>query len=377
MSSIKKAVGVRPARRQIKNAVDNFMAFVTDTNGNTRSIELPCLTTQIQQQNIEDLNIVHEVSIEPELDNYCHDRFDSDSDHHSLSVSSDEDDSEQSQNFEDNCQAVPNPDQDFQSQLRRWAIVENVTHKALDSLLKILSSKVSDLPRTARTLLQPQKVTPIEAICNGNFHYRGLKKGILEALLLGVKHHETQLSLKFNIDGIPLYNSSNQSCWPILGVVNEVQQHVPFVIAAFLGLSKPSNLSECLTPFVNDLKNICETGITFKSVLFTINASKCLFIADAPSRAFLKSTVGHTGYFGCERCTSKGKWARKVIFPDFKADLRTDESFSNRLQEQHHSRSSDHATPLERIGIGMISQIPIDPMHLVYTGVTKGSSNYG
>ncbi|CAG7697377.1 unnamed protein product [Allacma fusca] len=139
------------------------MAFASDNNRNTNREELPCLTNHIQQQNIEDLNIVQEFSIEPELDNYHHESFDSDSDHLSLSVSSDEDDNEHS-HFEDNFQAVVNPDQDFQYQLRRWAIVENVTHKALDSLLKILSSKVSDLPRTARTLLQTQTVTPVESI---------------------------------------------------------------------------------------------------------------------------------------------------------------------------------------------------------------------
>lgn len=42
--------------------------------------------------------------------------------------------------------------------------------------------------------------------------------------------------------------------------------------------------------------------------------------------------------------------------------LRTDESFRNREQPQHHEGIS----PLERLGTGLVSQFRLDAMHLLY-----------
>lgn len=47
--------------------------------------------------------------------------------------------------------------------------------------------------------------------------------------------------------------------------------------------------------------------------------------------------------------------------------LRTDESFRNREQPEHHEGTS----PLERLGTGLVSQFRLDAMHLLYIGVFK------
>lgn len=50
------------------------------------------------------------------------------------------------------------------------------------------------------------------------------------------------------------------------------------------------------------------------------------------------------------------------------ASLRTDESFQNRDQPEHHKYNS----PLERdLQCGMVSAFRLDPMHLIYAGVFK------
>lgn len=61
------------------------------------------------------------------------------------------------------------------------------------------------------------------------------------------------------------------------------------------------------------------------------------------------------------------------MFDDKVADLRTDDSFSYRHQKEHHL--SQYELPgslrLEMLGVGMVSQFPIDPMHSVDLGVMK------
>jgi len=46
---------------------------------------------------------------------------------------------------------------------------------------------------------------------------------------------------------------------------------------------------------------------------------------------------------------------------------RSDSSFKNREQEEHHTGRSS----LEDLKVGMVTNFPLDPMHLVYLGVTR------
>lgn len=89
------------------------------------------------------------------------------------------------------------------------------------------------------------------------------------------------------------------------------------------------------------------------------------FICDAPARAFLKYTKGHSGYNSCERCTEHGiRMDNKVVFPDLKAPLGTDAQFTDMIDEEHHHGVS----PLQELGIGMVSSCALDYMHLVCLG---------
>ena len=56
-----------------------------------------------------------------------------------------------------------------------------------------------------------------------------------------------------------------------------------------------------------------------------------------------------------------------MTFPEVNAALRTDQSFSQMLDEDHHLGHS----PFCDIQLGMVTQFPIDYMHLVCLGVMK------
>lgn len=139
-----------------------------------------------------------------------------------------------------------------------------------------------------------------------------------------------------------------------------------FLLFAYLTeQKKTNNLEEYLSDFVNEYMEIERNGIEFsgKQLNVTIDSIIC----DAPARAFIKSVKSYSGYHGCDKCTQRGRWLGKITFPETNAPLRTDHSFSEQHDDEHHLGVS----PLSRTSIGMVTQIPLDYMHLVCLGVMK------
>ena len=90
-------------------------------------------------------------------------------------------------------------------------------------------------------------------------------------------------------------------------------------------------------------------------------------ICDAPARSFLKGIKGHSGYHSCERCVQQGEWHSKLVFTEMNACLRTNESFNQMTDDDHHHIVS----PLTELNFGLVTQCPLDYMHLVCLGVVR------
>lgn len=59
-------------------------------------------------------------------------------------------------------------------------------------------------------------------------------------------------------------------------------------------------------------------------------------MCDAPARAFITYTKGHTGYFACTNCEQEADFVcNRVTFPKIHCTLRLDDTFKNRTQ--HHN----------------------------------------
>ncbi|KAK3910771.1 UDP-N-acetylglucosamine--N-acetylmuramyl-(pentapeptide) pyrophosphoryl-undecaprenol N-acetylglucosamine transferase [Frankliniella fusca] len=94
------------------------------------------------------------------------------------------------------------------------------------------------------------------------------------------------------------------------------------------------------------------------------------FICDAVARQYLKRIQNPNSTSGCEKCLVQGvRYRNRMIFLDFDAPLRSDRDFRLRRDEDHHIGEAE--TPLEFLGINMVSQFKLDPMHLVDIGVFK------
>ena len=270
---------------------------------------------------------------------------------------------------EEDCMPGSNLSNTIEDDLRRWATKNNQSYNSINEVISIIKKYHPDdkLPNDARTLLHVRNSHNIVICGEGKIAYIGIRKGINTFLgsKLRLLSEEYILRLAFNIDGVPLYKSSSQSFWPILCSIENVEDKRPFVVAIYSGSSKPE-LDSYLKDFVNEIADIVENGIVFDSIKYKI-IIHC-FICDAPARAFIKQCKSHSGYYSCEKCTVKGVHKNKSIsFEETNCQLRTDDSFKKRVQIEHHVGES----PLEKLNIGMVSQFPCDPMHLLYLGVMR------
>ncbi|KAL2081036.1 hypothetical protein ACEWY4_022889 [Coilia grayii] len=253
---------------------------------------------------------------------------------------------------------------DLMEDLRGWAIGNQVPLCHLNGLLGILKKYHPSLPKDARTLIGTPLHYDIELVAGGTMHYIGIETGIRHV-------SETYplpdtINIQINIDGLPLFKSSNQQFWPILGMVEEDPRQQPFVIALYLGTHKPNDCNLFLEKFANEFEKLKSEGVDIFGKHINIQISK--FVCDASARAFVKNIKAHNAYHGCEKCTQEGTWiANRMTFPEIDTPLRSDLSFSNQDDEHHHKGSS----VLSRIGIGMVSQFPLDYMHLVCLGVMR------
>ncbi|KAJ8043176.1 hypothetical protein HOLleu_10154 [Holothuria leucospilota] len=143
----------------------------------------------------------------------------------------------------------------------------------------------------------------------------------------------------------------------------------PFIIGIFYGLTKPSS-HEFLEEFIAEGKELENHGFVYdeERVLVKISAVVC----DAPACSFLKNIKGHGGYSGCGKCVQRGVWLEKVTFPETNAALRTDDSFSRMIDEEHHVGP----TPFAELSIGLVTAFPLDYMHLVCLGVMRRLLNF-
>jgi hypothetical protein len=260
----------------------------------------------------------------------------------------------------------------FQDKLANWAIENNINHSSLSKLLTILKEHPchSSLPLDARTLLRTPRATVVKDMAPGKFCYFGL----LSAIKIALSHCPSDaipcnIQLLMCVDGLPLSKSTASQFWPILCTLLNGQKKLfgPFVVGIYHGNAKPSSATEFLRDFVDDVKNLMDTGIEYNNKIVTVKLHA--IVCDAPAKAFITCTKGHNGYFSCSKCLQEGKYIHgRVCYPSLKYTMRTDEGFQNREQEEHHIGHS----PLEEISnFGMVTQITLDYLHLICLGVMR------
>ena len=265
----------------------------------------------------------------------------------------------------------------LEDEISCWATEHRTSQTAVGGLLKILHKWFPHFPLDSRTLQHTVTDVVTKETAKGSYYHYGLERGIQDELCrLSAGNGSDSVAVQFNIDGLPLYKSSSAQFWPILGaVVNCCEFSAakdcsdPFLVGLYFGYSKPSDVNEFLSDFVSELSLLQKCGVNYCGKQYRLQVHS--FCCDMPARAFIKCVTGHSGYGGCDKCEQHGKYVKCVTFPDSHARLRTDESFAAMTDVRHHSK--DYVSPLMSLPkpVGMVSQFPIDYMHLVCLGVTR------
>ena len=140
----------------------------------------------------------------------------------------------------------------FSEPLATWATKANITRSGTNELVEILRKQGHCLPKDARTRVigTPQVVTLGEK-CGGRYYYFGIKFNILQILKQNPVFIESNdnILLKINIDGVPLFKSTNTQMWPIMGHFGGLE---PFVIALYCGQNKPNSVQEYMSDFLHE-----------------------------------------------------------------------------------------------------------------------------
>ena len=200
----------------------------------------------------------------------------------------------------------------------------------------------------------------------GVYHHFNLQSELTRNLSL-FPAFENDVQLQFNIDGLPIYNSSKLDFWPILcrATSGSLSTKV-FMAGLYCGKSKPHNVHQFLSRFVQDLLQLLSQGIVIRE--HSLNVKLHSFICDAPARQYVKRIKGHSGFDSCERCLVHGEEKQRFVSIDW--ELRTDEHFRARKYAETHQNKADNS-PLFPLPIDLIHQFPLDYMHLFLLGVVK------
>ena len=245
-----------------------------------------------------------------------------------------------------------------------WAVSKGISHSALRDILRILKPYHPDLPLDPRTLLSTGTVDGIQPVEGGGFYYHfGVADGI-KRCWSEEQNVSTDVSLQFNIDGLPIFKSTRIQLWPILAMIKATGlKSKPFVCGLFLGRQKPP--IKFLDQFALEMINLMDNGLEYNNHHCRVHIHS--FVCDTPARCLIKQTKLYSGYQGCDKCSQNGLYDGRMTFPEIGHALRTNETFRQREHPQHHIGDS----PLEDLNIDMCAKFPIDYMHCCLLGCMK------
>ncbi len=112
----------------------------------------------------------------------------------------------------------------LKEELSEWASMFHVKHSAIDALLTILKRHGhADLPQTVRTLFDRSnkyEVNTRDGVDIIKLTVSDQLSKHLSRYPTALTEHLQSLDLSLNIDGLPLFKSSNLSLWPVLCSIN-------------------------------------------------------------------------------------------------------------------------------------------------------------
>lgn len=109
-------------------------------------------------------------------------------------------------------------EQSFEYKLKFWAVTFGIAMRAVDDLLDLLrASGHESLPKSYRTLLGTPRRIELANYGDNKYWYRGIADNL--RVVFANLSQDLDVYLKFNVDGLPIFNSSAFQFWPILAAI--------------------------------------------------------------------------------------------------------------------------------------------------------------
>ncbi|XP_039308167.1 uncharacterized protein LOC113006034 isoform X2 [Solenopsis invicta] len=259
----------------------------------------------------------------------------------------------------------------FQKSLASAFIKCNLTHSQGNIILNILRSHKCHtfLPKDTRSLLNtPRDKTAVRSIYPGQYLHIGFETSINNILKKTSPNQiPSVLEIDWSTDGAKVNKCGTMQIWPIQISISNISYSKPEVVGIYIGKKKPGDINLFMDEFVTDVLQVLERGsiiFNYQQIPITLRA----FIADAPARSWLLNHYGHTLSHACGKCKVVGvRYEQRMIFLGTNHRLRTDEEYIRITDRDHHKGTS----PLSRLPMEMVTQVPVDYMHLVCIGVVK------
>lgn len=293
---------------------------------------------------------------------------------------SDEDDEyenyvEENSNDEDENVVADNNPESYRSKLASFVKRSNLSRKHTVELLQLQREHGHlELPKTKETLCGTPRYSIHPRPCgdDGEYYHLGIEKSLMKCNYRFLFEEELVL-IDIGIDGISLSKSSKLKIWPIIGAFVDKPNISPFLIGCYKGTTNPPCINSFIFDFVEELKVIEQNGVKVTPSCIIKPLTIRAFICDTPARSFVTGCLGHGSYFGCSKCDQEGDYHyNKVVYQPVRGNTRTDTTFSNREQPQHHqTKFLNEPSLLETMQFGMVTQFPLDPMHAVDSGIMK------
>lgn len=130
----------------------------------------------------------------------------------------------------------------------------------------------------------PQARLTVMSMGGGQYWHQGIEFGL--RICFKNLTQPQLIEININIDGLPVYESSNDQFWPILYNVHKRPDIKPMIIGLFYGKRKPDKIEEFLKPFVDDIEPVLKDGLLINGQQLSVKIRT--FICDSPARAFVK-----------------------------------------------------------------------------------------
>lgn len=366
--------------KRYKQFTDNIGSSSSESEEHENQVVLENFTRNVDEIRNDDNNV------EEEEEEYVHQNEDANDD---IPPSSDEeftDEEPDEQLYEEDMDLDVEDIQEaieLQSNLAQDLAIlisqSKVTRDFTDKLLRVLTNNgVENLPKSSKTLMKTPHSTIIpKQILPGEYIHFGIQNHFLNNNLRFLRTND-EISIDIGIDGLKVFNSSSLCLWPILGAVVNKPNVTPFLIGCYCGYKQPSCSELFLKDFADEVDKLQKEGILIDKNIPKKPFKIRLFSCDAPARAFVTGVKYHQAFDGCSKCDQKGiRRSNRTVYSTSKSIERTDLSYIERRDIAHHNQKFvNQRTVLENIGIGMVSQFPIDPMHLCDLGVMKKMIGY-